>query len=138
MKRVILVLALGTACTEPHDDPLACQQTYGFGNYGCADIAGTVTDTNDVPLKNVSVNAGGMPSAVFDYVQTTTDSLGHFALRLARHAPAPTDKPDTTSTWIRAVPTPSSARDSAQVHFEFARLKQRPTVVTTIIKVNLP
>jgi hypothetical protein len=40
--------AVLTACTDESD--LRCQQTYEFGTYGCADVAGRLLGRDDQPL----------------------------------------------------------------------------------------
>src|SRR6185295_19729879 len=96
----VFVCLLGS-CKDQGPDQLACQQTYGFGNYGCSDVAGTVLDAQNHTVANASVTAGDSTD-VYDHILTTTDSLGKFSVRLLRRWIRPGTGLDTVSTWFHA------------------------------------
>jgi hypothetical protein len=137
-----VALAATLACTAPEDDPLACQQSYGFGNYGCADVTGTVLDSQDKARPNATVSAGGAGSDVFDFTQVTSDASGAFRMRLGRRWIAQDKGNDTTSTWVRAAFTTAApvttVRDSVLVQIRFFSFGQRPTPSTATLRLNIP
>ena len=85
---------------------------YEFGNTGCAELAGLVTDERGAPIDGayVSVLGPAEPARlivlVSGYVQT--DSAGTYQLRAIRmDGEVPTDRPDTVTVWVRAAVPPS-------------------------------
>ena len=149
--RVALLLALSlAACRHPASDdgdPDACQQTYEFGNLGCAEVRGQVLGSGGTPLAGVSVGpvypagTGGYNSPVVD-----TDPEGRFSFRIHRFAGdvAPTS-PDTFSIYVRAavrpppvVGVPSPARDSALVRLTLAPVGRIPTPATVDFRLSYP
>jgi hypothetical protein len=154
MRKVIstaLVLAL-VACgaSEPSEDQSRCLQTFEFGNTGCAELAGVVTDPDGVPLAQAFVGlrdpgeAGRPISLISGYV--TTDSTGAYRLRAVRMAgEVPAEGPDTVTVWVRAgVPPPAEApsgtvgpMDSVLVTLELRPVGE-PPVVTEVAPISVP
>ena len=102
----VLALAILGACepTEPHT-PGACQQTSEFGNYGCIDFAGVVTDSAGQAYEGVSVGPRpGADALQFNATYSSTQEDGRCAFRLVRFAAGT----DSVSLYIGAavIPTP--------------------------------
>lgn len=145
---LLLSLVSGVTCSDASD--LRCEQTYEFGNYGCADVVGRMVDRNEEPL-------GGMEYGVvnrereFDsrfntnVMPATPDSLGNFRLRITRYLlSGPPTTPDTGSVWIigskrPAFPGPSPGiRDSVLVTLQFAAIGAIPEPSQVTIRLPLP
>jgi hypothetical protein len=146
-----LTLAL-VACgaSEPSEDQSRCLQTFEFGNTGCAELAGVVTDPDGVPLAQASVGlrdpgeSGRPVTLVSGYV--TTDATGAYRLRAIRMAgEVPAVGPDTVTVWVRAaVPPPADApsgtvglSDSVLVTLELRPVGETP-VVTEVGPIAVP
>lgn len=125
----------------------ACEQTYEFGNSGCAEIAGTVLDRQDRALPGMIVGPRYVfPGAPFNTPYATTDSAGRFRLRITRFgADAPAVGPDTTSLFVLAydprssgVNVPATVRDSVLVRVTVVPVGRvpEPALVTIRLPVN--
>lgn len=125
----LALLSALTACeqgTEPRADYSRCQQTYEFGNRGCADIKGYVTNGSGQGLAGFKVRVVGSECCLGG---GTTSSAGSYALRVFWFDP---DHPetgfvaDTATLWIRASRRPNSPsdtivrRDSVSVFVQFS------------------
>jgi len=128
----------GIGCKDQGPDPNACQQTYGFGNYGCADLTGTVLSSTEQPLANATVTAGASTDP-YEHAELTTDVTGHFKVRLYRRWISPDPNMDTVSTWIHAAVTTGMvpATDSTFTQLRFYRLEHLPVATSVIIHVTL-
>lgn len=135
----ITALTLGAlACTEVKDDPNACQLGYGFGSYGCAEVAGSVLNAANQAVANVNISAGTATDP-FDLAQTSTDATGQFRLRLNRRWLAQNASSDTAPAWVHAKvpapPAPATAHDSIKVLLTFSPLHRRPVAVVVTLHV---
>src|SRR5258708_601693 len=97
----VSVLLASYACKDQGPDPNTCQQTFGFGNYGCADLTGTVLTTLEQPVANATVTAGASTDP-YEHAQIVADATGHFKVRLLRRWISLEPNMDTVSTWIHA------------------------------------
>lgn len=124
------------ACKDAGPDPLACAQTYGFGNYGCADVTGVVLDSLDNPVANAAVAAGGSNDP-YEHINLTAGADGKFAGRFLRRWIQLHPEMDTISTWVHATtPGPSPVSDSAFVQLRFYALGTRPTPNAIVVKIT--
>ena len=135
----VLTLALALGCTDVKDDPNACQLGYGFGSYGCAEVAGSVLNATNQAVASVNVSAGTATDP-FDFAQTTTDAAGRFSLRLNRRWLAQNASSDTASAWVHAKvpapPAPATAHDSIKALLSFSPIRKRPVAV--VVTLHLP
>ena len=123
------------ACKDQGPDPLACAQTYGFGNYGCADVTGVVLDALNKPVASATVTAGTITDP-YEHVQLTADTSGKFAVRLLRRWIQLNPDMDTVSTWMHATtPGPAPVSDSSFVQLRFYALGRRPTTSAVIVNI---
>lgn len=135
-----MALALGCG-TEPSDGLSRCGTTGEFGNTGCAEVAGTVTDANGAPVGDAFVSVPGAvdPARVINlvYDRVQTDSSGSYRLRAIRmDGEVPTSGPDTVTVWVAAVlpPPPGSPNapgltDSVQARVQIQPVGSIPVVV---------
>src|SRR3954471_14848877 len=146
----LTVALVACAASEPSQDQSRCLQTSEFGNTGCAELAGVVTDPEGVPLAQASVGVrdpgeSGRPiTLISGYV--TTDATGAYRLRAIRMAgEVPAEGPDTVTVWVRAaVPPPADAptgtsgpMDSVLVTLELRPVGETP-VVTEVAPIAVP
>lgn len=110
----VAFLAL-SACdgTAPEQDAARCEQTYEFGNYGCADVTGSVFDSSHHAQAAADVHVLGPaePTAsrgvASAWVQSGSD--GTFRLRVRQISAAASDTGlDTITVWIRAARPPAT------------------------------
>ncbi len=118
MRPLIPVFAITAlvACdgTTPLLDDTRCEQTYEFGNLGCADVTGTVFDADHHPQPAAYVRALGPAESLSTrgvasaMVETAPD--GTFRLRV-RQVSAASDfiGPDTITVWIGAARPPATS-----------------------------
>lgn len=136
----IVLAACGGSTDE--EDPLACPQTYEFGNVGCARAAGRVLGSAGKPLAGVDVitRLEVDPSRGYYYGgYGTSDGQGHFGVQLTRdHEPAVIPTPDTLTVYLVAAHfrADTVVRDSAAVTFTFAPVGEIPPTVS--IDLQLP
>ncbi len=134
-----VVLAAAAACngTDPSDDPSRCQQTFEFGNTGCADLIGLVTDGGGHPIAGASVDVPGHAESGRDILIVTgfrpADVEGRYSLRAIRETgETPTEGPDTVTVWVRASEVPSSQqpapRDSVLVLLQLRPVGEQAVV----------
>ena len=145
MYRLLFGAALLTATvgcgSEPSGDPAQCQQTYEFGNTGCAELTGRVTDESGQPIAGayVSVQSAVDSSRAITLVgaEIQTDPSGAYQLRAIRFdGEASSDGPDTVTVWVRAVVPPpitepvgtSGSGDSVQATLEIRSVGELPAV----------
>lgn len=143
---VLGVVACGTS--EPSQDPTRCQQTFEFGNTGCAEMTGTVTDHLGAPVVSAGVMATPADPArlitlVYDLVQT--DATGAYRLRVIRMTGSnPVGRPDTVTVWVRAAARPPNGLPpgTTGVDSVLATLEIRPVgelpAVTTVAPIAIP
>jgi hypothetical protein len=150
LQPVALLLALvgGAACSDASDS--RCEQTYEFGNYGCADVVGRLVDRNDEPLGGVEygvVNRERELESRFNtnVIPATPDSLGNFRLRITRYLLiGPPTTPDTGSVWLIGSMRPPfpgpdpGIRDSVLVTLQFAPIGGVPEPSPVTIRLPLP
>ena len=106
----IFALSLA-ACAGPSEDLSRCYQTYEFGNFGCAELTGLVTDPQGVPIAQAFVGMRGPVQSGHPAALTSgpgrTDSTGSYRLRTIRmSSEPPTDGPDTVTVWVWAAVSP--------------------------------
>ena len=144
------VVVGGLSCRAPVellDDRAVCQQTYEFGNHGCAEVRGQVLGSDGRPLQGVDVGPryfAGMEGGYNTYY-TSTDSAGRFSFRIQRFSPrpAPVD-PDTFSIYVRASirPPPGGsaplASDSVLTRLTLAPIGGVPIPATVTIQLDYP
>ncbi len=142
----ILSGAVACGSNEPSEDPTHCAQTYEFGNTGCGELQGLVTDSLGVPFADAYVDVRGpadpgRPVALSSGF-VPTDSAGNYMIRVIRDAgDAPAEGPDTVTVWVHAaVPPPGDApvgtpgpRDSV-----LATLELRPVGETPVVREVVP
>ena len=127
--------------TGPRDVPIPCQQTYEFGNFGCTEIQGTVTNPEGIPLPGISVHTRFLEDqdcCIGGHVDT--DCEGKYRLRvhwMKYFQPLPDDfVPDTLTFYVRASRRPNGPsdtlriRDSILTQFRFAPVGEAPPVRT--------
>lgn len=134
----ILAGIAAVACLGPDADSDRCQQTYEFGNTGCAVIEGRVYDGQG----GLTAPAGRSDSVLlvqarsltpFDGELEATDRLRgtpDFSLRLIRWNARPLSQPDTATVQIVAqllssTPFALLAVDSATIRVTLAPVGQR-------------
>jgi hypothetical protein len=143
MKPLALVAcAAALSCSQiTNDDPNACQQTFGFGNYGCSDITGTVFSASFAPVAGVQINAGRSTDP-YEPVETISNASGQFSVRLLRRWIPPTTEPDTAFTWFRTTVPASGGQpaivDSTRVLIQFYPLGRRPTAKSVTLQTSKP
>jgi hypothetical protein len=123
----------------------ACVQSYEFGNYGCAEIVGTVVNEQQQPLPGISVGPVHLPDrGAFNTVYSDSDGNGRFKFRIMRFT-APETSPDTVSLYVRAadprsagVNIPARVRDSVLVNVTLAPVGRVPTPAVVVITLNTP
>lgn len=150
---ICIFLALLAGCEEligSREDEAVCQQTYEFGNTGCVDVEGLVTDRAGRPLEGAYAGVArpvrAEPHVTLSGGFPRTSAEGKYRLRVFRMVGAPTTTPDTLSVWVRAgvppdppvvgVPGPA---DSAVVVLELSPVGTRAKVVTPrtlVVPVN--
>lgn len=152
LSRSLCPLILGLAsllnsCSAPSGikiDPNVCQQTFEFGNSGCADIQGNVLNSRDEGLSGIVVTSHFLPgSDAFNGAPSTTDGAGRFTLRITRFIGAvPSSGPDTVSVFIVAadprsagVRIPATVRDSVLTRVTIAPVGTVP--VPAVISMRL-
>ena len=138
---VILAVAACGSLTESRLDARLCNQTYEFGNSGCAEVSGTVLGSADQPLPGIIVGPRYLASssAVFNSPYVTTDSKGQFLFRITRFAGSPpATGPDTTSLFVYAVDPSSAGRDSVLAQVTVAPIGAEPKPATVIIRLAKP
>src|SRR4028118_372177 len=106
---ICIFLALLAGCGDvigSREDETICQQTYEFGNHGCVDVEGFVTDRAGRPLAGAytgvvrPVDAGRQVALSGGFPRTNAE--GRFRLRIFRMVGMQTTTPDTLSVWVRA------------------------------------
>ena len=116
MTRVALLaglVAIGLGCgeNEPSDDSSRCGPTGEFGNTGCAEVMGVVTDGNGRAVGGAYVSVPGAVdpqwaiALVYDPGQS--DAAGGYKVRVIRMGgEVPASGPDTVTVWVRAFVAP--------------------------------
>ena len=153
ISRAALTVLLGVldGCHNAADDgdPLACRQTYEFGNTGCFEIAGHVVGARGQGLEAilVSTRPPSGPDAAFNSGYPTTDSTGRFRIRAARMLgqPPANGAPDTLSVYVFAVDirglgvgVPATIRDSVLTVVTVAPVGTAPQVAGVHITLPIP
>ena len=153
LHRFLLCSAAVVGCdtTSPDDNSDACQQTYEFGNSGCAEVHGLVVDPSGRPLPGAAVGVRGPVQPEHDatlvpgYVQT--DARGEYRIRTTRFGPLVDAATDTVTVWVRAGVAPSldlpigtpGPMDSVAVRLEFSPVGALPRSTSApVIAVPLP
>ena len=145
----VALCACGT--DEPPENEVGsrCLQTHEFGNTGCAELTGLVTQGEGVPAQafvNVQGPAQSGRPIVLVSGYVGIDSTGLFRLRAIRYAgEVPPEGPDTVTVWVRAaVPPPSDAptgtpgpMDSVLATLELRPVGEEP-VVTEVGTIVVP
>ena len=102
-----LVACDGTGPVPPLWDATRCEQTYEFGNLGCADITGTVLDAEHHPQPAAHIFVLGPAELNMNrdvasaMVESAADGTFRLRVRLIE-ALGPTATLDTITVWIRA------------------------------------
>jgi len=121
-----LVLLTGVLGCSDDSGPSAdevCPQTFEFGNFGCARVAGTIRDAAGQPLAGVVVTLTAPTEAddAYDLPSATTGTSGTYALEIHRFdQPAIIRAADTVSLHLRGVvPDHPELRDSMLIDVIF-------------------
>jgi hypothetical protein len=129
----LTVIAGCTAGSEPLDDRL-CPQTFEFGNFGCARVAGTVRDGAGQPLAGVVMTLVPPSTAdnSYDFPSATTEAAGTYALEIHRFDAPPAVRPaDTIRLYLRGgVPDRPELRDSILIEVIFVPVDSAAQTVT--------
>jgi len=147
----IPLLSLAMACgNEPTEELSLCFQTYEFGNTGCADVVGAVTDVRGSPVPGAYVGVTGSVdparAVTLSSGSTRTDSTGRYSERVIRFDGAPpAEGPDTVSVWVRAFVAPApevppgtpGPIDSVIATLEFRPVGQTP-LTTEVVTIVVP
>ena len=112
-----------------------CQQTGEFGNFGCAEVAGVVTDINGAPLANVRVEPTGFGGrSQFSGAAVTTGNDGIYSFRIVRFGQAyPPLALDTVTIYVlatRGLP-PAAQRESTPVVVQVYPIGSVPKLART-------
>lgn len=141
----IVMAAWFVGCSEPLSTSGACQQTFEFGNFGCAIVRGRVIDQNDMPLAGVPVGLGdGADSDDFSSGHVDTRADGSFETRLIRRNRLAGADSDSASLWVRAAVRPdlpqmeSTIRDSVLIRVRVADVGAIPDTTTVDIRLTVP
>ena len=143
----VAVVGACTASTRSEVDPRLCQQTYEFGNSGCADITGQVLGPAGQPLSGMSVGPSYIPGREeFNSPFRDTDVDGRFRIRLHRFgAPPPAGNPDTVSLYIRATDPrsaglniPARVRDSVRIQVTVAPVGSPASITEVVLRLPPP
>jgi hypothetical protein len=139
---VFAVAAFVLGCgSEPTDDDSRCSTSGEFGNTGCGEVAGLVTDTTGAPIGGAIMYIPGAvdPDRPITLLNAgdPSKSDGSYRLHVIRFdGLPPTTGPDTVTVWLRgAVPPPlgspddPSLIDSVQVTLELRPVGSMPVVV---------
>jgi hypothetical protein len=137
---VALVACDGTGPIPPESDATLCEQTYEFGNLGCADVTGTVLDANHQPQPAASVRVlrpaelGNSRDVASAMVTSAADGTFRLRIRLI-FAPSGIVEPDTITVWVRASRPPRTvdafaSSDSALALLTIRPVGQAPAVTT--------
>ncbi|MEP7384653.1 MAG: hypothetical protein ABI910_23480 [Gemmatimonadota bacterium] len=102
-----LALAALAACRDASTgaDSRACQQSYEFGNSGCAEVSGQAVGLRGQALQGISVFARGSPDFFpFSSGYVVSDASGAFRVRITRmFGSPPADRAqDTVSVYVVA------------------------------------
>lgn len=135
-----LVALMACDGMAPVLDAARCDQTYEFGNLGCADVIGTVFDADHhpQPAADVRVLGPAEPLAASTVASATVQSAadGTFRLRVRQiSAPPGSTGPDTITVWIRAARPPATVdaigpSDSTLAHLTIRPVGQVPAVIS--------
>jgi len=118
LARLLLPVALLAACDDPVEPSGECEQTYEFGNLGCANVQGVVRDGAVNPLWGVYVVPIPIPTGCCNTPIPVTDSLGRYELVL-RWMDGSSALADSIDIWLR-VTRPGYWTDSVQARVGFA------------------
>jgi len=142
LRYALAVAALVAGCgSEPTEDQSRCGPTGEFGNTGCGEVTGLVTDTTGVPVGGALMYIPGAVDPDRPITLTgagdPSKSDGNYRLHVIRFdGVPPTTGPDTVTVWLRgAVPPPlgspdePSLIDSVEVTLEFRPMGSTPVVV---------
>lgn len=135
------------ACGDPTGPDAPCQQTFEFGNVGCAEVAGIVTGLSGQPLPGrlVRVSPAVPHGAAYSGGSVRADAQGRFRTRIFRmtQTMAPL-VPDTFSVWVVAIdvastelPNPTNIRDSVLRQLTLRPVGQRPVTIIADITLSL-
>ena len=135
MHRIAVVVAAlavaGCRVTEPDATPNECRQTYEFGNSGCADLVGVVTDESGAPLVGAYVGwLQTRPDRGIVGTPVAVASDGRFRLRVTRMSgPVPVAGPDTVTAVVQAsarLLSGTPGRDTAVIRSREVLLRVAP------------
>jgi hypothetical protein len=144
-----LLACAGAACDRDISQANAtCEQTYEFGNYGCAEVVGRVIGSTGMPLDSAFIRPSFIPvisAGTYNMPSVRTDAEGRFRLRIHRFGPrASPVMPDTFSIFVHAAvdykppATISPAYDSVLAVLELAPIGSLPKPATVEIRLNYP
>jgi hypothetical protein len=148
----LMAAAAGCGAAEPSEGASPCQQTFEFGNTGCAELSGRVTDQSGQPVvgAHVSITGAGEPERAISFgsvgsVDVETGAAGDYRLRVIRvTGEPPSGRPDTVTVCVRSVvallnPPPGAAapRDSVQALLTVRAVGELP-VVTSVATLSIP
>lgn len=134
------------ACSDPTGPDSPCQQTFEFGNFGCAEVVGTVTGLSGQPLPGRPVFVKVIPhGASYSGGFVRADAQGRFRTRIFRMTqPVTPLVPDTFSVWVVAIdlasaelPDPVDIRDSVLRRLTLTPVGQRPVVAIADLALPL-
>jgi hypothetical protein len=138
------ILIAAAACGSEPSDASPCPQTSEFGNTGCAEVSGFVTDGDGHPLAGARVRvvgpAGPSRAVTLGSADEKTGPTGAYRLRVIRFdGQMPTGGPDTITVWVWAgVPSllPPGGRDSATALLTLRPVGEVPVVTeVTLLRI---
>jgi hypothetical protein len=127
--------AVMIACRVTEPDDRRCQQSFEFGNDGCADVEGEVRGVDSERLSGAQVVVFERSGQGYgtNTVPTTTDAQGIFRLRITCILGCPSD---TVTYWIHA--SLDGISDSVATSLAFARVGEvpQPKVVQVTLRAR--
>lgn len=98
---------------RPTEDFNLCRQTQEFGNTGCAEVAGTVTDVLGAAVVGAFVGVHGPVDPTSPVTLSSgdvrTDPTGRYSGRVIRYEGDVSPEGPDTRSWYRSLKTPLSS-----------------------------
>jgi hypothetical protein len=141
-RALLTLLACSAEAPTTVLDPSICQQTFEFGNFGCARIAGVLTGTAGQPVRfaHVVLNPRPEDSGVYTVPTALTSSAGEYALEVQIMHPGPVVGDTLTMVFSYAYRPGSESfvSGSVPVTVRFAHVGQPAWVTGLDLSVPVP